>query len=139
MSGGVTVRLRSTGSVGCVFIFIAIVDHAGVNDGGPTVLTWGWLCEIWVPYDEVGAPGQFGGVVYQELVACGACSSIGASWISIVALLLATCSCVSSAIGDKVPLYHHLTELVPALESFSGAYCPHVALCTAARFGLTSS
>ena len=43
MSGGVAVRLRSTGSVGYVFIFAAIVDHAGVNDGSPVVLTYGWL------------------------------------------------------------------------------------------------
>ena len=92
MSGGVTVRLRSTSSAGGIFIFAASVDHPGVNDCGPVILTYGWLRGIWVPYDKVGAPGQFGRVVYQELVACGACSSTGASWIPIVALLLATCS-----------------------------------------------
>ena len=89
MSGGVTVRLRSTSSAGGIFIFAAIVDHAGVNDCGPVILTYGWLRGIWVPYDEVGAPSEFGGVVYQEPIAC---SLIGASWISLVALLLATCS-----------------------------------------------
>ena len=103
MSGGVTVRLHSTGLAGGIFIFIVIVDHTGVNDCGPIILTCGWLRGTWVPYDEVGAPGQFGNVVYQELAACGACSSTTDSWISIVALLLATCSYVSSAIGDKVP------------------------------------
>ena len=113
MSGGVTVRLHSNGSASCVLIFVAVVVHTGLNDAGPVALDCGRLCWVWGPYDDVGTPGQFGGVVNYELEACGVCSSSTDSLISIAPPLLASCSCVSSTIGDKVPLYCQLVELVP--------------------------
>ena len=57
MSGGVIVRLHSTGSIGGIFVFAAMVVHAGVNDCGPAVLTYGWLLGTRIPNNEVGALG----------------------------------------------------------------------------------
>ena len=64
VSGGVTVRLCSSGLACCVLIFADVVVHARLNDVGLIALDCGWLRWIWGPYDDVSTPSQFGGVVY---------------------------------------------------------------------------